>query len=107
MEELRFSVDEQKYNDRHGHVLSLEGWYIPTSGKECKFELVADGHEKIEIPKVIFRPRPDVEQALQIETGEFLPGFTVKIPEVLQLINKYQDLELFLYDGEKRCSLWE
>ena len=72
MEELRFSVDEQKYNDRHGHVLSLEGWYIPVSGKVCRFELVADGHEKIEIPAVVFRTRPDVEQALQTELGDLL-----------------------------------
>lgn len=107
MEELRFSVDEQKYNDRHGHVLRLEGWYIPVSRKESVFELVADGHQKIEIPKVIFRPRPDVEQALQVELGEFQPGFTVCIPEVLQLINKYQELELFVYDGEEKCSIWE
>lgn len=107
MEELRFSVDEQKYNDRQGHVLSLEGWYIPVSGKQCVFELMADGHEKIEIPEVVFRPRPDVEQALQTEFGDFQPGFTVKIPEMLQLINKYQELELFIYDGEVRKSIWE
>ena len=29
MEELRFSVDEEKYDDRHGQVLSLTGWYVP------------------------------------------------------------------------------
>ena len=27
MEELRFSIDEEKYDDRHGQVLSLGGWY--------------------------------------------------------------------------------
>ncbi len=29
MEELRFSVDEEIYDDRHGHVLSRTGWYVP------------------------------------------------------------------------------
>ena len=27
MEELSFSIDEERYDDRHGHILSLVGWY--------------------------------------------------------------------------------
>ncbi|MBU5481067.1 glycosyltransferase family 2 protein [Blautia sp. MSJ-19] len=107
MEKLRFSVDEQKYNDRHGHVLRLEGWYFPSSKTECKFELFADGHQKIEIPKVQFHPRPDVEQALEEAAGDFLPGFTVCIPDALQLSRKYQELELFVIDGKEKASIWE
>ena len=28
MDKLCFSIDEERYDDRHGHVLSLVGWYI-------------------------------------------------------------------------------
>lgn len=106
MEKLRFSIDEQKYNDRQGHTLSLKGWYIPTSGKNCRFELLADGHEQIELPQIEFCARPDVEQALQEEFGDLCPGFTICIPEVTGLISKYQLLELFVLDEEK-ISVWE
>ena len=27
MENFCFSIDEERYDDRHGHVLSLDGWY--------------------------------------------------------------------------------
>ena len=47
---------------------------------------------------------PDVAQALGCEFGDFLPGFTVQIPEVLKLAEKYQSLELFLRDGEERVE---
>lgn len=107
MGKMRFSVDEQKYDDRHGHVLSLTGWYIPASGKNCRFELLADGHEKIELPQIEVYSRPDVEQALQENLGEFLPGFTIRIPEVPELINKYQVLELFVVDDGEKKSVWE
>lgn len=106
MEKLRFSIDEQKYNDRHGHVLSLTGWYIPTSGKNCRFELLADGHEKICLPQIRFCARPDVEQALMENFGELMPGFTICIPEVTKLAEKYQVLELFVLDEEKTL-IWE
>lgn len=106
MEKMRFSIDEQKYNDRQGHVLCLEGWYIPVSGKQCAFELLADGHEKIILPQVEYHPRPDVEQALDVKCGDLLPGFRVSVPDILELIDKYQILELFILDDEK-VSVWE
>lgn len=28
MDKLCFSIDEERYDDRHGHVLSLVGWYM-------------------------------------------------------------------------------
>ena len=107
MEELHFSIDEQKYNDRHGHVLSLDGWYIPEEGKKFTFRLLADGHQDIEIPKAEYRPRPDVAQALQKDLEDIEPGFTVHIPEALKLTAKYQTLELFAVDGNKQVRIWE
>ena len=102
-----FSIDEERYDDRHGHVLSLDGWYSHPDRKTYGFELLGDGYDTVELPEIQRRERPDVAQALGCEFGDFLPGFTVQIPEVLKLAEKYQSLELFLRDGEERVSIWE
>mgnify|MGYP000984837237 FL=1 len=107
MGDFCFSIDEERYDDRHGHVLSLDGWYSHPDRKTYGFELLGDGYDTVELPVIQRRERPDVAQALGCEFGDFLPGFTVQIPEVLKLAEKYQSLELFLRDGEERVSIWE
>ena len=107
MGDFCFSIDEERYDDRHGHVLSLDGWYSHPDRKTYGFELLGDGYDTVELPEIQRRERPDVAQALGCEVGDFLPGFTVQIPEVLKLAEKYQSLELFLRDGEERVSIWE
>ena len=106
MEELCFSIDEERYDDRHGHILSLDGWYIHPEKRECGFVLLGDGYEKIDLPEIEHRERPDVLTALNTDCGEVLPGFTVHIPEVLELMEKFGDLELFLTEGDNRISIW-
>lgn len=107
MGDFCFSIDEERYDDRHGHVLSLDGWYSHPDRKTYGFELLGDGYDTVELPEIQRRERPDVAQALGCEFGDFLPGFTVQIPEILKLAEKYQSLELFLRDGEERVSIWE
>ena len=107
MGDFCFSIDEERYDDRHGHVLSLDGWYSHPDRKTYGFELLGDGYDTVELPEIQRRERPDVAQALGCEFGDFLPGFTVQIPEVLKLAEKYQSLELFLRDREERVSIWE
>ena len=107
MGDFCFSIDEERYDDRHGHVLSLDGWYSHPDRKTYGFELLGDGYDTVELPEIQRRERPEVAQALGCEFGDFLPGFTVQIPEVLKLAEKYQSLELFLRDGEERVSIWE
>lgn len=107
MGDFCFSIDEERYDDRHGHVLSLDGWYSHPDRKIYGFELLGDGYDTVELPEIQRRERPDVAQALGCEFGDFLPGFTVQIPEVLKLAEKYQSLELFLRDEEERVSIWE
>lgn len=107
MGDFCFSIDEERYDDRHGHVLSLDGWYSHPDRKTYGFELLGDGYDTVELPEIQRRERPDVAQALGCEFGDFLPGFTVQIPEVLKLAEKYQSMELFLRDGEERVSIWE
>ena len=107
MDKLCFSIDEERYDDRHGHVLSLVGWYMHTDKKKCSFQLIGDGYEVLDIQEVERYDRPDVAQALEVETEGFLPGFTVTIPEVLKLRQKYDILELLLLDGEEKTVIWE
>ena len=106
MDKLCFSIDEERYDDRHGHVLSLVGWYMHPDKKECGFQLIGDGYEVIDIPEVERYDRPDVAQSLEVETEGFLPGFTVTIPEVLKLRQKYDILELLLLEGEEKTVIW-
>ncbi len=70
MEELRFSVDEEIYDDRHGHVLSRTGWYVPADGQTPEFRFLGDG-EEIAVPAPERYPRPDVVQALDRDLGEW------------------------------------
>ena len=107
MGDFCFSIDEERYDDRHGHVLSLDGWYSHPDRKIYGFELLGDGYDTVELPEIQRRERPDVAQALGCEFWDLLPGFTVQIPEILKLAEKYQSLELFLRDGEERVSIWE
>ena len=46
MDKLCSSIDEERYDDRHGHVLSLVGWYMHPEKKKCIFQLLGDGYEE-------------------------------------------------------------
>ena len=52
MDKLCFSIDEERYDDRHGHVLSLVGWYMHPEKKKCIFQLLGDGYEVIDILEI-------------------------------------------------------
>lgn len=106
MEELRWSVDEQKYDDRDSHTLSLEGWYADPLDREYQFVLYCD--ETAEILPVCARyPRPDVANALGISPEVSEPGFTVKIPDIWEKAEKHQVLELFLVQDQEKTSIWK
>lgn len=107
MNELRFSVDEEKYDDRHGHVLSLSGWCASPGNREYDFRLLGDGTAEIHLPEAQRRERPDVGQALSLDFGDFLPGFTVFVPEAGKLAEQFKTLELFLETGEEKVSVWK
>ena len=40
MENFCFSIDEERYDDRHGHVLSLDGWYAHPERKVYELSLI-------------------------------------------------------------------
>ena len=50
MGDFCFSIDEERYDDRHGHVLSLDGWYSHPDRKTYGFELLGDGYDTVELP---------------------------------------------------------
>lgn len=107
MEELRFSVDEEKYDDRHGRILTIGGWYLSPDNTEYDFCLLGNEGEEIKLPVPERYARPDVEKALQVDCKGFLPGFAVHIPQAMELAERYQTLELFLNHGSCRVSLWK
>ena len=75
MEELRFSIDEEKYDDRRGQVLSLSGWYAAPGNRKFSFCLLGDGKERISLPEPEHFARPDVEKALNTQFWRFPSGF--------------------------------
>ena len=52
MGDFCFSIDEERYDDRHGHVLSLDGWYSHPDRKIYGFELLGDGYDTVELPEI-------------------------------------------------------
>ena len=98
---------KKKYDDRHEQVLSLGGWYAGSDRQEMSFCLMGDGNQEIVLADPERYERPDVAQALEADFGEFLPGFRLRIPKADQLAEQFQQIELFLTDGEQRVSVWK
>ncbi len=107
MEELRFSIDEEKYDDRRGQVLSLSGWYAAPGNRKFSFCLLGDGKERISLPEPEHFARPDVEKALNTQFGDFLPGFALHISCAEKLAERFQTLELFLTAEDEKISVWK
>lgn len=107
MEELRWSIDEQKYDDRASHTLTLSGWYVDPEKKEYDFVLCCDT-DTLRMLSVKERfERPDVLAALRTSDKSLCPGFVVEVQEIPALTEKYQSLELFLVCGDSKVSIWK
>ena len=102
MEELRFSIDEEKYDDRHGQVLSLGGWYAGSDRQEMSFCLVGDGNQELVLADPERYERPDVAQALEADFGEFLPGFRLRIPKADRAVSYRRRKTSFCVEEERR-----
>lgn len=106
MEELRFSIDEQKYDHRHGKRLTLVGWYVSPLDQKMEFRLLGDG-DVLTLPDPQRYERPDVINALGREPGEFLPGFTLEITDADKLAEQYASVEVLLTDGKSSVVIWK
>ena len=106
MEELRFSIDEQKYDHRHGKRLTLVGWYVSPLDQKMEFRLLGDG-DVLTLPDPQRYERPDVINALGREQGEFLPGFTLEITDADKLAEQYASVEVLLTDGKSTVVIWK
>lgn len=101
MAKILWNVDEKKYNDRNAHTLILTGWATEQGNPALTFFLQGDG-EEISISQPERFDRADVARSLS-ELGEVWDaGFTLKIPEILTLAEKYTRLEVFLSDGSEK-----
>lgn len=101
MAKILWNVDEKKYNERNAHTLILTGWATEQGNPALTFFLQGDG-EEISISQPERFDRADVARSLS-ELGEVRDaGFTLKIPEILTLAEKYTRLEVFLSDGSEK-----
>ena len=101
MAKILWNVDEKKYNDRNAHTMILTGWATEQGNPALTFFLQGDG-EEISISQPVRFDRADVARSLS-ELGEVWDaGFTLKIPEILTLAEKYTRLEVFLSDGSEK-----
>ena len=101
MAKILWNVDEKKSNDRNAHTLILTGWATEQGNPALTFFLQGDG-EGISISQPERFDRADVARSLS-ELGEVRDaGFTLKIPEILTLAEKYTRLEVFLSDGSEK-----
>ncbi len=96
MEELRFSIDEEEYDDRHGQVLSLGGWYAGSDRPEMSFCLVGDGNQELVLADPERYERPDVAQALEADFGEFLRASDCGFQRQISLQNSFSRSSCFL-----------
>ena len=106
MAKILWSVDEKIYNDQNAHTLILKGWAAQTDGKKCAFVLKGDG-EEVTIPAPERFDRADVSHSLaELEKTRDV-GFVVKIPEILELTDRYSSLELMVTAEQENVTLWE
>ena len=108
MAKILWSVDEKKYNDKNAHTLILTGWAASTEKKPCSFILQGNGNvnENISIPEPFRFDRADVAGNFPELAGITDAGFTVEIPQVLDLAGEYGNLEVFVTDGEEQEKIW-
>ena len=108
MAKILWSVDEKKYNDKNAHTLILTGWAASTEKKPCSFILQGNGNvnENISIPEPFRFDRADVAGNFPELAGITDAGFTVEIPQALDLAGEYGNLEVFVTDGEEQEKIW-
>ena len=107
MGKILWSVDEKKYNDQSAHTLIISGWAADTEAKkECDLIFYGDGKE-LSAFGISRHDRADVARNLAELEEITNVGFRVEIPEVLELAEKYADMELFLVSEGERVSIWK
>ena len=87
MGNILWSVDKRIYSDKENHTLTITGWAVAREQKICNFSLYGSGKE-ISFPELSRYERTDVADNLKETKGikEIKnAGFTIKIPEILQL----------------------
>lgn len=106
MEQWRYNIDEQRYDVKDNHTMSLVGWYVSPKIKECVFHLVGNEQTEIPVEKPERFARPDVNASWGEDFGEYTPGFKLDVPKAPEIFKEYKTLKLVLSgDGEDKC-IW-
>lgn len=107
MENILWSVDKKTYNAKENHTLTIIGWAVSKDQTIGDFSLYGSGKE-ISFPEPLRYERPDVADNLKEDIKEVKnAGFTVKIPEILQLAEEHESLQLALHAGNEKEVIWE
>ena len=109
MGNILWSVDKRIYSDKENHTLTITGWAVAREQKICNFSLYGSGKE-ISFPELSRYERTDVADNLKETKGvkEIKnAGFTIKIPEILQLAQEHESLQLVLQAGNEKEVIWE
>lgn len=107
MEQLVWSVDDRKYQEKNEKSLILEGWAFQREGQPLRFLLTDPAGEQIPMEEPVRFARPDVEAGYPETAGTKQCGFTIRIPNAEALVKKHEKLRLVVTDGKEKAILWE
>ena len=109
MGNILWSVDKKIYSEKENHTLTITGWAVTKDQITYDFSLCGSGKE-LSFPEPSRYERADVAENLK-ETKDLKEvknaGFTIKIPEILQLAQENKNLQLVLHSGNEKEIIWE
>ena len=107
MGNILWSVDKKIYSDKENHTLTITGWAVTKDQTTYDFSLYGSGKE-LSFPEPSRYERADVAENLKETVKEIKnAGFTVKIPEILQLAQEHENFQLALQAGDEKEIIWE
>ena len=107
MEQLVWSVDDRKYQEKNEKSLILEGWAFQRDSQPLRFLLTDPAGEQLPMEEPVRFARPDVEAGYPETSGTKQCGFTIRIPNAEALVKKHEKLRLVVTDGKEKAILWE
>ena len=105
MDNLLKSVDIAQVEIHEQAVYYIEGWAIPEPEQSFRLEIRFDG--EVVPAEVKFRERPDLGNVLKETKIPEKPGFSIYVPEIRSLMEKYHKMALYLVGSDTEELLFE
>ncbi len=106
MGNILWSVDKKLYKHKDDHTLIITGWAVTRDKAMCNFSLYGSGKE-ISFPEPSRYEREDVTSYLKQTQNIQNAGFQIKIPEILQLAQEHENLQIVLWTENEKEVIWE